>query len=133
MYKLRAIYSNSPQAFISSHLVAPGSLLPCYWPTQPVDILPFPRLVGRYKMVAVGWPLCRLVALRVALWVCYSLLPWVARFVPIAVGWSLWAGRSVGRLLCRLVDLYVAFWSGYGSVALCRSLCGGCFVSVAVG
>lgn len=75
--------------------------------------------------------------MRGALWVCYSWWLWVGRFVPIAVGWSLWASRCVGRSLCRLVDLYVVslvgLWiGGFMSVTMCRLLCVGRFVLIAV-
>lgn len=83
----------------------------------------------------MGWPLY--IALRGALWVCYSWLLWVGRFVPIAVGWSLWASRcvwsvalSVGRFIRGIVG---GRWiGGFMLVNLCRLLCVCRFVSVAV-
>lgn len=91
-------------------------------------------------LVAVGWPLCRLVALCVAQWVCYSWLLRVGRFIPIAVGWSLWAGRCVGWSLCRLIALGIVGravyrWLYVGqfiSIALCRSLWVNCCCLIAL-
>lgn len=92
-------------------------------------------LFGRFVLVPyVGWLLCRMVALCVALWVSRSWLLGVGcyRKVAVLVGCDGLVALSVGR--CGLVTVGWSLWvSRCGLVLLCWSLYVSCYKLVTVG